>query len=152
MGKRGFTPRPAHLKALEGYREDRINRDAPVPSGGAVAPPVDLVGEAREIWDRLAPDLIDKAVLTAWDVDAFATGCRAQALLNRALDAAESGELVGRGSREQQVVNPALRAVTSLESTTRSIWSRFGLSPGDRAQLKVDRGNRPAAGGARLLS
>jgi phage terminase small subunit len=35
-------------------------------------------------------------------------------------------------------MNPAIRIVTTLEASLRSIWSRFGLTPGDRAQLKVD--------------
>ncbi|WP_168707698.1 P27 family phage terminase small subunit [Mycobacterium intracellulare] len=142
VGSGGQNRRPSHLKAIEGVREDRLNRDEPVPSSSVVVPPVDLPDEARAIWDRLAPDLVAKKVLTSWDVDEFANGCRTQALLNRALLDAESSPLVVAGSNDNLVMNPAIRIVTSLESTLRSIWCRFGLTPGDRAGLKVDDGGQ----------
>lgn len=147
MGERGPKGRSSHLKALEGCREDRLNRDEPIPGEGAVVAPVDLPRAARAIWDRLAPDLIAKRVLTCWDADEFANGCRIQALLNDALDVAEVSALVTAGSNGNLVLNPAIRAVTSLESSLRSVWSRFGLTPGDRAQLKVgeDGGRRSGA-------
>lgn len=138
MGKRGPAPRPTHLRALEGVEEGRLNRDEPIPGGGVVVPPADLPHSAQAIWDRLAPDLIAKRVLTSWDVDEFANGCRIQALLNDALDVAEASPMVSKGSNNNMVLNPAIRAVTTLEASLRSAWSRFGLTPGDRAQLKVD--------------
>jgi P27 family predicted phage terminase small subunit len=84
--------------------------------------------------------MIQKRVLTSWDVDEFANACRIQALLNRALVEAESNPLIAAGSNDNLIQNPAIRIVTSLEASLRSIWSRFGLTPGDRAQLKVDDG------------
>jgi len=138
VGGKGFTPRPSHLKALEGCREDRLNRDEPIPADRAIVAPIGLPAEAQAIWDRLAPDLIAKRVLTAWDVDEFANGCRIQAMLNRALDEAEVGPISRDGSNGNAVMNPAIRGVTSLVASLRSIWSRFGLTPGDRAQLRVD--------------
>lgn len=140
MGKRGPAPRPTHLRALEGVEEGRLNRDEPIPAAGAVVPPADLPHSAQEIWNRLAPDMIQKRVLTSWDVDEFANACRIQALLNRALVEAESNPLIAAGSNDNLIQNPAIRIVTSLEASLRSIWSRFGLTPGDRAQLKVDDG------------
>jgi P27 family predicted phage terminase small subunit len=151
MGKRGPAPRPTHLRALEGAREDRLNRDEPLPGDGTVVPPVDLSRAAQEIWNRLAPDLITKKVLTCWDVDTFANGCRIQALLNDALDVAEASAMVSTGSNNNQVLNPAIRAVTSLETSLRSIWSRFGLTPGDRAQLKVNDGDGSKSGAAAYI-
>ena len=139
MGKRGPTPRPTHLRALEGVDEYRLNREEPIPEdGAAVRPPVDMPEEALAIWHRLAPDLIAKKVLTSWDADEFANACRIQALLHQALMDAETSPLVTRGSNDNLVMNPSIRIVTSLEASLRSIWSRFGLTPGDRAQLKVD--------------
>ena len=138
MGKRGFTPRPTHLRALEGVEESRLNRDEPIPSEHAIVAPVDLPPEAQAIWDRLAPDLIAKRVMTCWDVDEFANGCRMQALLNRALTETEHAPLTSDGSNGNTIMNPAIRIVTTLEASLRSVWSRFGLTPGDRAQLRVD--------------
>ena len=151
MGKRGPTARPTHLKALEGVDEYRLNRDEPIPSAARVTAPVDLPADARAIWDRLAPDLIAKKVLTCWDADEFANGCRIQALLNEALTEAESSPLVVAGSNDNLVMNPVIRIVTSLESALRSVWSRFGLTPGDRAALKVDDGGQPSGAEAYVV-
>ena len=65
------APRPNHLKTIDGQREDRLNRDEPIPEQGGVVRPVELEADARAIWNRLAPDLIEKRVLTSWGVDAF---------------------------------------------------------------------------------
>lgn len=148
MGQRGPAPRSTHLRALEGVRESRLNHDEPLPGEGMIIPPTDLPGDAMAIWNRLAPDLIAKKVLTCWDADEFANGCRIQALLNEALTLAEKSPIVSTGSNDNLVMNPAIRAVTSLEASLRSIWSRFGLTPGDRAQLKVsdDNGSKQNAG------
>ena len=148
VGSGGQNRRPTHLKALEGVREDRLNRDEPIPAESPVRPGIELSPEATAIWNRLAPDLIEKKVLTCWDVDEFANGCRIQALLNEALTEAERSPIVSPGSNDNLVMNPAIRAVTSLEASLRSIWSRFGLTPGDRAGLKVndDGGSKQDAG------
>jgi P27 family predicted phage terminase small subunit len=151
VGSGGANRRPTHLKALEGVREDRLNRDEPTPGEGMIIPPVDLSPAAMDIWNRLSPDLIAKRVLTSWDVDEFANGCRVQALLNDALDVAEASAMVSEGSNKNLVLNPAIRAVTALESTLRSIWSRFGLTPGDRAALKVNDDGGANSGSARLI-
>lgn len=148
MGKAGPPPRSNHLKMLEGVRDDRVNHDEPIPGEGIIVPPVGLSVGAQMIWNRLAPDLVEKRVLTSWDADEFANGCRIQALLNEALTLAERSPIVSAGSNDNLVMNPAIRAVTSLEAALRSIWSRFGLTPGDRAQLKVsdDNGSKQNAG------
>jgi len=151
MGKRGPTPRPTHLRALEGVEESRLNRDEPIPGDSMIVPPVRLSKAAQAIWDRLAPDLIAKKVLTSWDVDEFANACRMQALLNRALNDAERKPLVTAGSNDNLIQNPSIRIVTSVEASLRSIWSRFGLTPGDRAQLKVDHNGGQKSGAERLL-
>ncbi|MBV8177719.1 MAG: phage terminase small subunit P27 family [Mycobacterium sp.] len=138
MGRRGPTPRPNHLKAIEGVREHRLNRDEPVPERGAVVPPVDLEPEAQAVWDRLAPELIAKRVLTSWDVDAFASYCRWTAMYNEAAEAVKRSGLMVMGSQGQQVLAPAVRAMEIADKAARSTGQRFGLTPGDRAQLKVN--------------
>ncbi len=130
----------------------RLNRDEPIPEAGAIVPPVELDEAAQAIWNRLAPDMIAKRVLTAWDVDEFANGCQIQALLNEALRVAKSSPLVAPGSNDNLVLNPAIRAVTSLEASLRSIWSRFGLTPADRATLKIDHNIGSKSGAERFLT
>jgi P27 family predicted phage terminase small subunit len=152
MGKRGYSARPSHLKALEGCREDRLNREEPVPERGAIVPPMELEPEARAVWDRLAPDLIAKRVLTAWDVDAFAAFCRSAALYDRAASEAAGAPLVVPGSHGGCVQNPVFRVLAAAASDMRAFGQRFGLTPGDRASLKVSDDGGSQAGAARLLS
>lgn len=152
MGKRGPSGRPNHLKALAGEREDRLNRDEPLPSGSAaVVPPGELPDDAQAVWDRLAPDLIDKRVLTAWDVDAFAEFCRTVAVYNRAAVEVDSLPLTAKGAAGGVTVQPAFRVMQAAAQMMRSTGQRFGLTPGDRAALKVTSDEGPKAGGERLL-
>ena len=151
MGKRGPSGRPNHLKALAGEREDRLNRDEPVPAESAVRPPCKLPDDAQAVWDRLAPDLIDKKVLTAWDVDAFAEFCRTVAVYNRAAVEVDSLPLTAKGAAGGVTVQPAFRVMQAAAQMMRSTGQRFGLTPGDRAALKVSADEGPKAGSERLL-
>lgn len=138
MGERGPKSRPNHLKALEGVREDRINRDEPIPTEDRVAPPRDMSDEAWAVWHRLAPDLTAKNVLTAWDVDAFSAFCEWVAVYQRAASEVRDYGIVARGSQDQRVIAPALKVMAEATTQMRSLGSRFGLTPADRAELKVD--------------
>jgi P27 family predicted phage terminase small subunit len=153
MGSRssGRRPRSSHLKALEGAPESRLNRDEPIPSEGIIVPPVELPEDAQAVWNRLAGDLISRRVLTAWDCDAFAAYCRAVALFNRAAEQVEREGASTERPYKGQVASPAFRAMVAAEKMASSIGSRFGLTPADRATLKVDPDAGPRSGSARLL-
>lgn len=152
MGKRGPSSRPSHLKALEGAWEGRINRDEAIPEALPISSPVTLPADAQAVWDRLAPDMIAKKVLTAWDVDAFAEFCRSVALYNRAAVEVEAAPIMVDGSHGGNVVNPAIRAMQIAHQMMRATGQRFGLTPGDRAALKVEHGTPAKSGAERLLS
>src|SRR5690606_37703889 len=152
MSRVGRPPKPTRLKVLHGDREDRINRDEPIPSDGDVVAPEWLDDRAREIWDRLAPDLIDRGVLTPWDVDAFAVGCDAVARHNEAAElVAEHGVLVV-GDKERLVKNPAAQLVRDYAGIAATFLGRFGLTPSDRSRLSVNQDKSPGSGAERLLS
>ena len=152
MGKRGRQPRPSHLKALDGVWEGRLNRDEILPPAGAVVAPYELDHAAAAIWDRLAPSMIEDRVLTARDVDSFAEFCRSAALYNRCADQAESEPVVVEGSAGNTVVNPAIRAMHLAQQMMRSTGQRFGMTPGDRAALRIDTKKSADSGAERLLS
>jgi P27 family predicted phage terminase small subunit len=149
MGSRlsGLKPRPSHLKALEGVREDRLNRDEPLPTEGVVVPPAELPAEALAVWNRKAPDLIRQKVLTTWDVDAFAAYCRAVAMFNGAAAEVESEGASVERPYKGLVPSPAFRVMVAAEKMMSSIGQRFGMTPADRAQLKVgnDGGSKSGA-------
>jgi P27 family predicted phage terminase small subunit len=140
MGSRssGRRPRPSHIRALEGVRESRLNRDEPIPQEAAIVPPVELQPAAQAVWDRLAPDLIAARVLTAWDVDSFSVFCRSVALFNRAVAEVESEGASTERKYKGMVPSPAFRVMVAMQKTVTALGSKFGLSPADRATLRID--------------
>lgn len=160
-GKAGRPRKPSNLRALDGDKPDRFNHAEPLPSQGAIQPPGWLVSQAQDlgpdgesaldVWRRYAPDLIAKGVLTAWDVEAFATWCISTVGYRKASAQVVEHGLLVRGSMGNLVKNPACQLQRDYSDTMMKVGARFGMSPSDRAGIKVDR--EPQRGGAeRLLS
>lgn len=159
MGKRGPAPKPTSLRVLDGDREDRINREEPLPEQTEVLAPSWLDDRAHAVWDRLAPDLIAKGVLTGWDVDVFAAFCSVVVRNADALvDVARNGTSLTTVERElsdgtviyRVVKNPAWQVARESSALVTTLGGRFGLNPSDRSQIKVG-GNRGATQGAERL-
>ncbi len=139
----GRPRKPNHLKILAGEREDRINRNEPIPGEADISP--SLSPEAREVWDRLAPDLIDKKLLTAWDVDLFTAFCDAVAQY-RQCRSLMGKDYVVPGSMRNMVVSPYFKAMRECTEVMIKIGGRFGLTPADRAGLDVSGDKLPILG------
>jgi P27 family predicted phage terminase small subunit len=153
MGRRGPKPAPNHLKVLQGAKESRLNREEPIPSDVApvVAPPSISEG-GRVVWDRLAPDLIDKKMLTPWDVDTFTVFCEAVATYH------DCREMMGRqytalGAAGGVIKSPYWQIMRDCSAVMAQFSSRFGMTPGDRASLKAgaDDDSAPKGGAERIL-
>lgn len=149
MGERGPRKKPSAQARLEGARD--VNDDEPIPAEGDVFPPAWLVALGHEadigtetgldVWHRLAPDLVRTGVLTPWDVDEFAVFC--DAVINHRLAAAEVAKhgLLVYGAKGNLVKNPATQLTRDYADVMVKIGARFGLSPSDRAGLRVERGS-----------
>ena len=147
----GRSRLPNHLKILAGEREDRINRNEPLPTESAIIPPMSLSDAGQAIWDRLAPDLIDKRCLTAWDVDLFAVFCDAAATYYECRALLGTSYAV-KGSVKNTVVNPYLRIMRDCIETMARIGACFGLTPSDRAGIDVSASTEtPKYGPERIL-
>lgn len=160
-GKGGRPRKPSTVAKLENYRKDRINDAEPIPPETPVSPPSWLADMAQggpsgresalDVWNRLAPDLVSRKVLTAWDVDQFAMYCDAVVRHREAaLDVARDG-LTVEGQRGNEVKNPACQLVRDYADLAVKIGSRFGLSPADRAALSVKGEEDEGKGAERLL-
>lgn len=127
-------------KLLEGtYRADR---DGPVEGAvravGAPQPPADLDGEALAYWHRIVPGLVASGVAAACDSEALGLLCwwleqlhRMRADIDRRWTAAEaSGAPANLGH--------ALVAAGIATDKFNQLASRFGLTPSDRAKLRVE--------------
>lgn len=164
MGKRGAPGKPTALRLLHGEHKknpQRINRNEPMPAPldtKKLKPPTWLSKQARKVWRKLAPDLIDKKVLTAWDLEAFASYCDAVA---RRAEAAkkveEEGQVVKQpvfnksgGLTGYRVTrNPWLLAHKDADQQAQRWGARFGLTPSERQDIKLP---TPGGGGDDLLT
>lgn len=145
MGRRGRLPAPNHLKVLTGVHPFRMNPgEVEAPARRDIAPARPLPAGAQEVWDRLAPGLAAARLLTEWDVDAFEVFCRSVHQYHQAANALE----IARWDKS----GPALRAMRAAAESIKATGARFGLTPGDRANLKVERDDGATAGAERLLS
>lgn len=160
MGKRGPASAPTALKLIRGDRESRINREEPLPGEMQVVPPAWLPDSALEVWERLAPDLVAKGVLTTWDVDAFADLCNLVVINREALlDIDRNGTNCTAVDREladgtityRLTKNPSWQVAKESTALITTLGGRFGLNPSDRAQLKVKGEEDGGKGAERLL-
>lgn len=152
MARTGRPAAPNHLKVLAGVAEERLNRNEPVPSVAAdpKCPPECLPDAAQVVWRRLAPDLVDKKVLTAWDVDLFGAWCVAVAHYNEVRELMGSDYTV-KGSMGQSVKSPYWVEMNEALQQMLRLSARFGFTPADRAGLVVGADEAPKAGGERLI-
>lgn len=152
MGKRGPAAKPTQLRVLHGDRRDRINDTEPAPPTGEVVCPAWASEHAQEIWVRLAPGLQSRGVLTVWDIDAFLVLCEALARYRAATQLVNGSALLVQGG-SGLMKNPALQVQAEAERTFLTYASRFGLTPSDRASIKVEVSDADTSKGAgRLLS
>lgn len=146
MGARGPAKTPSALRALAG--DKNAGKGEPQPSSD-VHRPDGLNAGALAVWNRLAPDLQRKGVLTGWDVDEFAAYCDAVERRDRACEMLdEHGEVIaapvfdqnGKRTGERFVLSPWWQVWKAANDITARKGARFGLTPSDRTALKVDDG------------
>jgi P27 family predicted phage terminase small subunit len=150
MGKRGPAAAPTELKMIRGERKDRVNTKEPKPKAASTTDaPAWLSEEALEVWNRLAPDLIAKKVLTSWDIDSFADLCSAVVINRKAWqDINENGTTITTVARElpNGVIifatskNPAWQVARESTAMIVTLGGRFGLNPSDRQNLSIGSG------------
>jgi P27 family predicted phage terminase small subunit len=103
-----------------------------------IVPPDYLDAETRAVWDRLAPPLEAKGLLTDWDVDLFAVYCTAVVHHRRAVELVNQTNVLTKAAGASHVVkNPALQVVRDQAAILAALAGRFGLSPADRVGLPM---------------
>lgn len=153
MGARGPKPTPNHLKVIRGDKESRLNRDEPIPAdAGMPIAPASISQRGLEVWERLAPDLIDKKMLTAWDVDTFVVFCEAVATYHDCRERM-GDQYTAVGAAGGVIKSPYWQIMRDCSAVMAQFSSRFGMTPGDRANLKAgaDEERGPKMGAERIL-
>lgn len=136
MGRRGPAPTPTVLRVLRGNPGRRaLNADEPTPPGiqadsELATCPKWLTGEAKRLWERVAPGAIASGLLTVVDLPAFEALCQSYArwreyerLTGKNLELA-----IAKGYRNQAVKERNLMM---------QIGGRFGFDPSSRSNVKA---------------
>jgi P27 family predicted phage terminase small subunit len=134
---RGRKPKPRKLKLLTDNTDKRLISNAPVPSGEVPNPPDWLSEVAKEEWQRVAPELTNRGLLTPLDTGTLATYCEtyslwrgAQSTIAKEGATYESGDLV----KKNPATGIAQQAVRDLAMLAREL----GLVPTARQRLGVE--------------
>lgn len=144
---------PRDLALLYGVPANRRNDQEPVPQVGPVEPPAWLSGAALDTWRRLAPELIERNCLTAWDTDLFARYCWAEALSARLMaEIDRDGPLVPGVRGNEMVKHKSWAPLRQLIAEMVQLGSRFGLTPSDRRSISAAPAPTAPGGPERLLS
>lgn len=134
MAPRGRPRTPDAIKLATGtWRKDRDgDPGAVVPSEGVPERPADVTGDARKLWESIVPGLIESGVATARDTTTLAEMCQWYKRYRK----------VAKELDRTRASNPYYK---DLLSATKWAWAefdkiggRFGLTPADRARLKVE--------------
>jgi len=135
----GNRRKPTARKRLEGtFRPDRAPGNEPTPEGTA-EPPDFLTAEARQEWDRLAPELEAIGLLTVADRGIFAGYCQAWAdYLRLTVQLNDMASWVWESEKGYRQAVPEL--AMRKEAWTRAVQagSRLGLDPTARSGLHVE--------------
>ena len=139
MARTGRPKKPVALKILQGtFRADRDGDPSHAVIGdGTPEMPKDLTGEAKKLWEQIVPGLVALGIAKAADTLALSQACRMYAEYRRAWK-----EVV-----KIPVILPAwsqtIYGANSLWTRIDSILSRFGMTPADRAKLRIEPGKKP---------
>lgn len=148
MGLRGPAPTPTKILKMRGtFRRDRHGGQEPQTTAlvSVPRPPKHLSDTERKIWRRVARLLVASELLTANDLDTFEGYVVVYA---RALDAEAVVATEGRTVTTPQGLkrHPELVTAERARSDMRRYEKLFGMSPADRAGLRLpSKNSKPAA-------
>ena len=131
-------PKPTRLRVVEGNPSRRPIKDEPdYPPASAVAePPLELVGEEREEWDRVLPALQGTRVITAPDLGTLALYCVAFGRVRRVHRAMKKRKFVIDGGGG---IDPLERLLQQWAAAAIKYGAEFGLTPSSRVRLGIER-------------
>lgn len=150
MATRGRKPTPTHLKLLRGNPSkealERFERAEPMPVVPVEIPPapMQLVGYAREEWDRIAVELHRLNLLTIVDINVLAAYCQAYLFWRTATetytamaarDPITAGLMIKAAKTGTAMQNPVYLTARQAANDMVRHAAEFGLSPAARARI-----------------
>jgi phage terminase small subunit len=137
----GGRPRkPVEAKILQGtFRADRDGAPGvQIQADGEPVPEVRLTGKALAFWRSRVPDLVARGLAKGCDGPALTMMCQAWALY---------WWFVAKMNRPKVKNLTALNTAAAIQfDKFTKIAAQFGLTPGDRAKLRLPGGEKKASG------
>lgn len=136
MGKRGPAPEPTVLKMMRGNPGRRpLNHEEPTPDAVTADNPLAkcpkwLTGEARSLWNRVAPGAIKAGLLTVVDIAEFEALCLSYSRWR------EFEKLTGR-NLELAIAKGYRNGAVKERQLMLQFGARFGFDPSSRSNVKV---------------
>lgn len=140
---RGRPPKPTALKVIQGNAGKRkLNKNEPAPDALNEVPPAPIwLGDrAAQMWDHVAPWLVESRILTDTDVHNLEIFCVAYQRWREAQDDITKNGIVVMGAR-QEIKNPACTVANESLRQINTFGAALGLDPAARARLRP--GDKP---------
>lgn len=135
MARTGRTPKPHHLKVIEGNPGGRRLVEPVKPPPSKPRCPSWLDDYAKTVWRRLVDILDGYGVLTTADRETMAVYCQAVAAYREATEKIAKTGLLVQGQKGNAVTNPLWRIQRDAARLIMEGSARFGLTPADRVRL-----------------
>ena len=138
MAKQGRKPKPTALKQLEGNPGKRpLNIAEPHPDAVSPDAPAHLDEVALAEWNRLAPEMHTKGVLTGWDRAAFAGYCVAYSRWVKACAELSKTSLTITTEKGNVIQHPIVGVANKAQELMLRFLTEFGLTPSSRSRVSV---------------
>ena len=140
----GRPPKPTALKRLAGNPGKRkLGEGEPTPPAKKPPCPKHLQGEARKEWNRMSKQLFALGLLTQVDRAALAAYCQAWAHWVEANEQVEKLGMIVTTDNGYPQLSPYWTIAQQAAKMMKSYLTEFGMTPGSRSRLNVDRDKKP---------
>lgn len=144
---RGRKRLPTELHALNGNpsKIDLVERQQAEPKFIKVAPdcPDWLTGDARDEWNRLAPQLETLGLLTSADLAAFAAYCQCYSDFKYATEQLQIVDWIQETESGYKQQHPLVGIRNSSLEKMKAFLVEFGFTPASRSKVSVKEPEKP---------
>ena len=146
---RGRKPKTAFERTLGGNAGKRPIQEEPVYTAGAPRMPAWLRPAAKRVWKATIPELVKAGTITRVDVAVLAAYCQSFAAWvhceDRLWKTGGPTLIKTEGKKKSTYQNPAVFNVHKYRDATMKLAEKIGLTPTDRARVKLAGVDTPGA-------
>ncbi len=139
----GRKRKPTKLKVLEGtFRDDRANKNEPMPDNSIPEAPKHLSKDGRIEWDRISLLLFNLGLLSDIDRGLLALYCQAWGrVVKYEKIVAKEGELI-KTEKGNIILSPNMWVINKAMEQCHKYLTEFGMSPASRAKVTANKNKK----------